>query len=128
MKKLIIPTLILLIAWSCSISQKAASSAKNSAIVIDTTQYDITIIDPGFDQWYFFRYSQAKDLSNEIYKSKNLFAVSNWNNYYLRGRYASVINNHLFYDNTTDYGIEVNRKLYWYFVYIEETYRIPLFY
>lgn len=31
------------------------------------------------------------------------------------------------YQSNVDYGIEVNRKLYWYFLYITENYKIRLF-
>ena len=128
MKKLLFPVFILLLACSCSSTHKASSSDKHSVIITDSTEYEITIIDNQFDNWYLLNYSQAKDHSNEYYRSKNQTGVGNWNNYYNRVRYHRVIENYIFYDNSIDYGIEVNRKLYWYFKYIEAEFRIRLLY
>jgi len=52
MKKLLFPVFILLLAWSCSSMQKTESSDKHSVIISDSTEYEITIIDPEFDLWY----------------------------------------------------------------------------
>jgi hypothetical protein len=126
MKNLILPVLILLLAWSCSPSQKAESSTRNNTIAIDSTEYDITIIDMEFDTWYLMNYSPSKDFSNDYYRTKNHIGVSNWNSYFDRGKYQRVVGNHIFYDYPVDYGIDVNRKLYWYFKYIEDKYDIRL--
>lgn len=126
MKKLILPFFILLLACSCSPSQKTGSSDRHSTIKSDSTEYEITIIDPEFDNWYLMNFSAGKDYSNEFYRSKNQTAVITWNDYYTRNRYHRVIENYIFYNNSVDYGIEVNRKLYWYFKYIEDTFRIRL--
>lgn len=126
MKKLIFSLFVLLVAWSCSPSQKASSSDMHSAIKSDSTEYEITIIDTEFDHWYLLNYSPAKDYSNEYYRGKNLVGVMNWNDYYTRNRYHRVIEDYIFYNNSVDYGIEVNRKLYWYFKYVEDTFRIRL--
>lgn len=127
MKKLIFPIFIFLLAWSCSPSQKAGSSDRQSTINSDSTEYEITIIDPQFDHWYLVHFSQARDYSNEYYRNKNKVAVSTWNDYFTRNRYNRVIQDYIFYDNSVDYGIEVNRKLFWYFEYSEKTFKIRLF-
>jgi len=126
MKKLIFPLFVLLIVWSCSPSQKTRSSDRHSTIKSDSTEYEITIIDPDFDQWYLINYSSAKDYSNEYYRSKNQVGVINWNDYFTRNRYQRMVEDYIFYDNSVDYGIEVNRKLYWYFKYIQDTFKIRL--
>ena len=128
MKKLIFALFVLLIVWSCFPSQKSGSSERHSTIKSDSTEYEITIIDIDFDQWYLINYSLAKDYSNEYYRSKNMVAVSSWNDYFTRNRYHRVIENYIYYDNSVDYGIDVNRKLFWYFKYAEETYKIRLFF
>ena len=126
MKKLVLPVFILLLAWSCSPSQKTGATAKSNMVVIDSTEYDITIIDMEFDTWYLMNYSPSKDYSNEYYRTKNHIGVNNWNSYFDRGKYQRVVGNHIFYDYPVDYGIEVNRKLYWYFKYVEENHGIRL--
>lgn len=126
MKKFLFLVFILLLAWSCSSTQKSGSSEKHTVIISDSTEYEITIIDPQFDTWYLLNFSQAKDYSNEFYRSKNQLGVINWNDYYNRGRYHRVVENYIYYDQSVDYGIDVNRKLYWYFKYTEDEYRIRL--
>lgn len=126
MKKLLIPSFIILLAWSCSPSQKAASAVKPPIIKNDSTEYEIIVIDPGFDHWYLMNFSQTKDYNNTYYRGKNQFGVSNWNDYFTRNRYPKAIDSSIDYDYSVDYGIEVNRKLFWYFKYIENTFNIRL--
>lgn len=127
MKNLFLPFLILLLTWSCSSSHKAGSSDTKTSIVIDSTEYEITIIDSEFDLWYQLNYSPAKDRSNEYYRNKDQIGVINWNDYYNRGKHSRVIENYLYYTNSIDYGIDVNRKLFWYFKFVEDKYSIRLF-
>ncbi len=126
MKKLLFPVLILLVVFSCSPSHKVVTSDKHSVIISDSTEYEITIIDTEFDTWYLLNFSEAKDHSNEYYRSKNQVGVINWNDYFNIGRYHRIIENYIYYDNSIDYGIEVNRKLYWYFKYTEDKFKIRL--
>jgi hypothetical protein len=126
MKKILIPVFILLIACSCSPAQKTASAPGKPSIISDSTEYEITIIDNAFDNWYLLNYTPSKDYSNEYYRAKNQIGVGNWNNYFNKGKYHEVIENHIYFDYSVDYGIDVNRKLFWYFKFIEENYRIRL--
>jgi len=127
-KKLLFPILFLMLAWSCTPTQKTSTSKRQSSIKSDSVTYEITIIDPEFDHWFLLNYSPAKDHSNEYYRSKNQTGVSNWNNFFNRGKYQRVIEDYIYYEYSVDYGMEVNRKLYWYFKYVEETFKIRLLY
>lgn len=117
--------LIIFAGLSCS-TQKGMDKPHNSVVYIDSSEYDITIIDPDFDRWYMLRYSPALERSNEYYRQRNVIASTNWNNYLMRNRYNRVISSYINYHPGIDYGLQVNSKLYWYFRYIQETYRIPL--
>lgn len=129
MKTVILVAALMLLTAACATHKKTSGIAGlQEAAKSDTTEYDIIILDPEFDHWYLTRYSVAMDRGNEIYRSYNRTAVMNWNDYFLRGKYRNLIENRLDYDYNTDYGIEVNRKLYWYFKFVEEKYRIRLFY
>ena len=120
--------IVALAVWSCSPAREAS---KTKAILTqnnqDSTEYEILIIDFHFDQWYLINYSPAKDHTNEYYRSKNMVAVANWNYYYTTGQYTRTIESSIEYRPEIDYGIEVNRKLYWYFIYFTENYKIRLF-
>ena len=114
-----------LMVWACSPAKKASKASVTLAK--DSVEYEIWIIDPRFDQWYIINYSPAKDYSNEYYRSKNMIAVINWNDYYRSGKYSKIIDSYIDYQSSIDYGIEVNRKLFWYFKFVVETYNIYLF-
>lgn len=124
MKKLILIVLVTITLGACS-SQKELSGTSNQ-VSLDTTEYAIHILDNDFERWYMMRFSPAVDRTNDYYKMKNLIGVTNWNDYFIRNKYRRAIGNYISYNTQEDYGIEVNRKLYWYFKYIEETYRIRL--
>jgi len=126
MKNFIIPIFALLLAWSCSPTKDAGNAEKSRSVQIDSTEYEITIIDSGYDTWYLTNFSPAKDRSNDYYRIQNQVGVSNWNDYVNSSRYQRVIENYIYFDFSKDYGIDVNRKLYWYFKYIEDNYRIRL--
>lgn len=127
MKKLLIFVMLVFAGWACT-QQKEITQSPNDqkSVIIDSTQYQIWIIDPDFDRWYFLRFSPSLDRSNDYYRARNQIGVDNWNNYFTRGRYSRVINSYIYYNPSTDYGIEVNRRLYWYFKYVEENFRVRL--
>ena len=126
MKNLFLPFVMLLLIWSCSTTPKVASTVKPPVIKTDSTEYEIVVIDPEFDHWYLIHFSQAKDYSNSYYRAKNQVGVSNWNDYFIRNLYPNIIENSILYDNSIDYGIEVNRVLFWYFKYYEDRFKIRL--
>jgi hypothetical protein len=120
--------LVALLVLGCS---TAKNTPKTPAVLAnhgsDTTEYELVVTDLRFDHWYLVNYSEAKDRSNEYYRGQNQVAAARWNDYFRSGRYDRVIDSELNYLPGTDYGKEVNRKLYWYFRYVEEQYGIRLF-
>jgi hypothetical protein len=127
MKLFFFPVFVLLLLWSCSPTLKTTSTHGHPVIKNDSTEYGIIITDIDFENWYTLHFSPAKDHSNEYYRGKNQAAVSNWNIYFTNNRYHQAIDDYIYYDNSIDYGIEVNRKLYWYFNFVQDKYRIRLF-
>lgn len=120
--------LMAVMACACTTAKK---TTKTSAVVkqmsTDSLEYELTIIDLYFDQWYNLNYSPAKDLTEEYYRAKNLVGVSNWNQFYNMRQYDRVIDSYIDYHPEIDYGMALDRKLYWYFKYVSTTYGIPLF-
>lgn len=117
-----------LAAWSCTTTRESApGNATLKENADDTTTYEVVIIDNQFEQWYLMNFTPSEDRSDEYYRGKNIIAVANWNQYFNTGKYKRVIESYIDYWPAKDYGIEVNRKLYWYFKYIEETTGVPLF-
>lgn len=127
MKKILLFGIILFATWSCTQQKQVTQSQRPQPVIDkDATEYNILIIDPAFDRWYAMRYSTSMDRSNEFYKGVNYLGVQNWNDYYNRGKYPQVIGSYLNYNPGVDYGLEVNRRLYWYFKYIEENFKIRI--
>lgn len=127
MKKFLLFCIILFAAWSCTQQKQVTQSNRPQPVINeDSTEYNILIIDPAFDRWYMMRYSASMDRSNEYYKGMNNIGVQNWNDYYHRGKYPQVIGSFLSYNTSIDYGLEVNRRLYWYFKYTEENFKIRI--
>ena len=128
MKTIVQIATVAFLIWACSPAKQVSKTS--ASLVLDThdsTEYELVITDLYFENWYNLNYSPAKDHTNEYYRSKNQVAVINWNDYYRQGLYDRVIETPIDYRNELDYGIEVNRKLYWYFKYITEAYKIRLF-
>lgn len=129
MKTLILFGSLVFLFLSCSQSREIS---KSSEIHLqenqDSTEYEITIIDNRFDTWYILNYSKAKDHTNEYYWNKNTIAAANWDDYFRNGKYLNVVDSFIDYKPNIDYGIEVNRKLFWYFKFVQEYYDIPLYY
>lgn len=120
--------LLLLLTVSCSTPREASNtSASLVHDSIDSAAYDVIVTDPEFDQWFTVHYTEAKDRPDQFYRSRNIIAVSNWNYYFLNGRYSLVIDSYIDYRPEVDYGIGVNRKLYWYFTYVTTKYKVPVF-
>ena len=127
MKTLGIIGFLLVMLCACS-SQKdivKISSAKQVA-VNDSTEYELLVLDPQFETWFLTNYSPAKDHSNAYYQSWNNQYVSDWNYHYMAGHYPRIFENYIEYDDFTDYGIELNRKLYYYFRYVETYLKVPV--
>jgi hypothetical protein len=93
---------------------------------LDSTRYELVISDINFDHWYLTNFDQAKDHPDEYYRIKNTGAVQAWNDLYRKGQHSEVIDSWIDYRSDVDYGIELNRKLFWYFKYITTRYEIRL--
>ena len=128
MKKYLFAGLMGLFLWACSSPKETAGSSPKAPLLLkDSTEYEITILDPGFDFWFVTHYSPILDRTNSDYLSLNRMPLMNWNRFFTDARYRKEIDSFIPYPPGTDFGLEANRKLYWYFKYVESTYKVPLF-
>jgi Family of unknown function (DUF6146) len=129
MKTLGIIGFMLVLLCACT-SQKEfvkIEPTKNIAVnVNDSTGYELLVFDPQFETWFMTNYSPAKDHSNEYYQSWNNQYVTDWNYHYMAGHYTSVFENSIDWDDSVNYGIELNRKLYYYFRYVETYLKVTI--
>lgn len=135
MKNLVYILLLGLFIYSCgpgknrSFNEGNKKTTANDTVRIanDSLEYEIIIIEPGFN---LFINSIAKPegyYSQSYLESKNQFLVQEYNarvrqpNRYNPYLYVQEIN----YDPSTDYGYEVNYLLYNYFVFFSREYNQP---
>lgn len=107
-------------------NQKAEGLVKNDTVSIssDESDYEIIIIDPGFNNWLVSRARPRHFHSQQYLENRNIIWVTQWN---IRARQPMVYDPNLYqleidYNVNTDYGYEVNYLLYNYFLYFQLTY------
>jgi len=127
MKRFFLLWLLVLLSGMAAVAQeitekKPVAQAGSS----DSLSYELLIDDIYFDQWYLLNFDSAKDYTHEYYRYKNLTASQTWNDLYRAGQYRDVVDSWLNYLPETDYGMELDRRLYWYFRYVSSQYGIPL--
>jgi hypothetical protein len=88
------------------------------------SNYEIIIIEPGFNVWLQSVARPEGYYSQSFLENRNLLYVIEWNN---RVMNALQYNPQLYelqinYDSFVDYGYEVNYKLYNYFIYFQRKY------
>tara|TARA_Y100001933_G_scaffold253821_1_gene294648 strand:+ start:18615 stop:19097 length:483 start_codon:yes stop_codon:yes gene_type:complete len=90
----------------------------------EETEYEIIIIEPGFNAWLQSIARPKGYYSQSFLENRNAIMVTTWNqrvlqpNRYDPNLYEMQIN----YDPSIDYGYEVNYKLYNYFIYFQRKY------
>jgi len=130
MKYFSIILLVLVAFASCDSSKAVVKEGDVAAVSNDTIriankilEYEIIIIEPGFESWLVTQ--KPEGYYGQAYlESRNRLFVSEYNrrvqNFQLYDRllYEQEIN----YEFHLDYGYEVNYLLYNYFLYFQETY------
>ena len=94
----------------------------------DSTEYDIIITDIGYES-FLITQKPMNFYSQKYYESWNSYYVSDWNqkvqtSMYHSAKYQNVFDMYIDYDRSIDYGIEVNYKLYYYFMFVEKRYGV----
>lgn len=135
-----IASVIVVTLWACSGGKTAVSSdalsdtkpkktvapAKGDTVRIanDSLEYEIIIIDPGFNSWLASR-AKPRNFYNQRYlESRNLPWVIEWNQRCRQPRrYGNLYEWEIDYRASVNYGYEVNYLLYNYLVYFQQTNR-----
>ena len=135
MKKIIPFVIILVLIASCKTydnSQIINNDEENSIVQSDTvsissneSDYEIIIIEPGFNYWLSATARPKGYYSQQFLETRNALFVQEWN---IRNSQPSNFNPNLYelridYDTRTDYGYDVNYKLYNYFIYFQLTHK-----
>ncbi len=144
MKKILLPILFIAVVFigvlhSCKSSKSSKESVEISdkekvafnatkgdtiSIADSETEYEIIIIEPGFNFWLQSIARPEGYYSQSFLENRNRILVIEWNQRVIQplrfdtNLYEIQIN----YDANVDYGYEVNYKLYNYFVYFQRKY------
>ncbi len=95
------------------------------SISSDENDYEIIIIEPGFNSWLLSTARPEGYHSQEWLESRNAILVQSWNqrNMQPQNYDPSLYEVRIDYDVNSDYGYEVNYKLYNYFLYFQIKYK-----
>ena len=100
---------------------------ENDTVIIssDESDYEIIIIEPGFNAWLVSTARPEGYYSQQWLESRNAILVQAWNQRNLQPMSydPNLYEVRIDYDTRTDYGYEVNYKLYNYFVYFQLKYK-----
>ena len=127
LKQFLILFTLCLFVYACGSSPiKNKNTQKEEPVVIanDSLEYQIIIIDPGFNLFLNTVAQPEGYYSQSFLENRNQLLVLNWNqramlpNSYSPDLYQMQID----YQPGIDYGYEVNYKLYNYFIYFQRKY------
>lgn len=123
-------------SYSCSSTVKTITTSDDEKIAFnkiegdtitianEETEYEIIIIEPGFNFWLQSTAKPEGFYSQNYLENRNQIWVNEWNQRVLQPQrynpnlYELTIN----YNSFNDYGYDVNYKLYNYFIYFQRKY------
>ena len=129
MKSILGIVLVAFLLVDCAPSYRRLPPVKSENIVDIAQQeeeYELLVFDPGFETWFTTTWSPAKDRSRAHYRFWNQRYVSAWNYKATRPSFSNIFDTTIQYDPTVDYGMEVDRKLYYYFRWVDTKKGIPI--
>jgi len=129
--KLILVFIFLSCIIGCSVQKQklgnpgpSETSQDTIRIANDSLEYEIIIIEPGFNAWLATQ--KPRGFYNQNYlEQRNIPFVTIYNQRVLNpSRYnPNLYQQQINYDFNVDYGYEVNYLLYNYFIYFQQKYR-----
>lgn len=131
MKKQYLIIIALFIIVSCVTKKNAAFDSNNAnndtvRIANDALEYEVLIIDPGFNGW-LVSYAKPRNYHSQHYmEQRNRVWITQWNQNAISGQRRELFEMTINYDNTIDYGYEVNYLIYNYLTYFQITNNIQL--
>ncbi|WNH09722.1 DUF6146 family protein [Thalassobellus suaedae] len=108
-------------------SEKELTAINNDTVTIanEELEYQIIIIEPGFNSWLISNAKPEGFYSQQFLENRNYQYVLEWNNRVLQPQRfnPNLYEMQIDYQQGIDYGYEVNYKLYNYFIYFQLTYK-----
>ena len=133
MNRIILLLILTLIFTNCGTSNSsvntttAADIPEDDIVRIsnDDLEYDITIIEPGFNTWLASIARPKGYYSQSFMETRNRLMVINWNNRVLQPQQfnSNLYEMQINYQSGIDYGYDLNYKLYNYFIFFQNKYK-----
>jgi len=133
---LYIIAILLFVIFGCNTSKSTVtttdkvSATQNDTIRIanEELQYEVIIIDPGFNSWLASMAHPRGYHSQSFLENKNRVYISEWNRRVMQPqRYSpNLYEMTIDYQPHIDYGYEVNYLIYNYLIYFQNTYKQKL--
>ncbi|GAO29093.1 DUF6146 family protein [Geofilum rubicundum] len=129
MKHILIVLMALGMVTACGVSRQSVADAPEQGLELvadDSLEYELVVLDPGFTS-FLATQPPAEHYSQSYYEGWNHRYVLEWNSRHRHPlRYGDFYQTEIQYDPHTDYGLELNYQLYYYFQFIEQEYGIEL--
>ena len=120
--------IVLLLVISCSVNKNLVVS-ENNQLVTDSTEYELIVIETGFESWLISNSRPVWYHTHSYYRLWNIIYANEWNYRFNNSILYDAPYDYLIdYDRKIDYGIDLDHKLYWYFKFIEDKYNISLYF
>jgi hypothetical protein len=131
MKKIVISLLLIISLASCHFDKNIVPKEKKSIaektsdtirIANDSLEYEVIIIDSGFNSWLYGNAKPRGFYSESYLENRNQIYVTEWNNRVMQPqRYNNLYEMQINYDRNIHYGYEVNYLIYNYMIYFQIT-------
>ena len=131
MKKIAISLLLIIALASCHFDKNIIPKEKKSIaektsdtirIANDSLEYEVIIIDSGFNSWLYGNAKPRGFYSESYLENRNQIYVTEWNNRVMQPlRYNDLYEMQINYDRNIHYGYEVNYLIYNYMIYFQIT-------
>lgn len=131
MKKIVISLLLIIALASCHFDKNIVPKEKKSIaektsdtirIANDSLEYEVIIIDSGFNSWLYGNAKPRGFYSESYLENRNQIYVTEWNNRVMQPqRYNDLYEMQINYDRNIHYGYEVNYLIYNYMIYFQIT-------
>jgi hypothetical protein len=118
-------TVLMIACLSGKKSVKITSSEKNQTST-DSTEYELITFDAKFETWYLLNGTPVLARTKEYYEMWNRQYVTAWNMHTMNDSRGLFFEPIVGYEPTVDYGFELNHKLFYYFMYVENVLKVPV--
>jgi uncharacterized protein YcfL len=125
MRHFILIISVIFIFGACS-AKKAVVKIEDQSSTGDSVQYELIIDEQGFDSWVATNSKPIWYHEKEYYRTWNILYLTEFNYRVLQTNSDHPFTETINYDLQTDYGLDLEYKLYWYFKFIEYKYNTKL--